>query len=100
MFGAVHEYIVCHQLTVVLVRGHHISSDALAPGFCGEGPDHVIGLVACHFQNRDAVSVYDLLYNRYGEADGFRCFFALGFILFESFVTESRAGGVEGYSYM
>ena len=100
MFGAIHEYVVCHQLAVVFVGSHHIGGDALTSGFSGESSDHVVGFVSCHFQNRDAVGVDDILYNRYGEADGFRSFFTLGFVLFESFVAEGRSGGVEGYSYM
>ena len=100
---AVVETMRGHTLGRVIYSGSALPNTnipGLIGGFAGERADHVVGFVSCHFQNRDAVGVDDILYNRYGEADSFRSFFTLGFVLLESFVAEGRAGGVEGYSYM
>ena len=66
MFGAIHKYFVTYQLPVIFVGSHHIGSDTLATGFGSERTYHIIGFVACHFQNGDAVGAYNILYNRYG----------------------------------
>ena len=100
MFGAVHEYIVRYQLAVIFVRSHHIGSDALFARFGGKGADHIIGLIAGNFQDGDAVSADDILYDRYGQTDGFWCLFPLCFILFVGFVTEGRARRIKGHSDM
>ena len=90
MLGTVHEYLVAHQLTVVLVRRHHIRRNPLLAGFGGKSSYHVVGFVARHFENRNTISPYNILYNRYGQADCFGSLFALRFILFESLVAEGR----------
>ena len=95
MLGAVHEDISAYQLTVVFVRGHHISSDALFAGFGGQGADHVVGLVSRYFQNRNAVGPDNFLYNGYGQTDYLGRFFALRLVLFIRLVPEGGAGGVE-----
>ena len=100
MFRAIHKYFVTYQLPVIFVGSHHIGSDTLATGFGSECTYHIIGFVACHFQNGDAVGAYNILYNRYGKTNCFWSFFALCFILFKSLAAEGRTCGVEGYSYM
>ena len=100
VFGTIHEYILTHQLAIVLVGSHHVSGDASFAGFGGQSSDDIVRFVARHFQNRDAVGTDDILYNRYGKSDDFGCFFALGLVLFVGFVTEGRAGRVESYTDM
>ena len=98
VLGAVHAHPFRHELSVVFVRCHHIGVDALPSGFGGQGSDHVVGLIAAHFQDRDAVGPDDVLYNRYGKADGFRGFLALRFVLSVGFVAECRPGRVESHA--
>ena len=91
MFGAIHEYMIRYQLTIIFVGSHHVSGDTLFPGFCCQSPDYVICFVSRHFEDGNSVSSDDIFYNRYGKADCFRSFFALGFVLLKSFVAERGA---------
>ena len=61
------DIIRAYQLSVIFVGSHHIGGDTLAAGFGGKRTYHVVGFVACNFQNRDAVSTNNILYNRYGQ---------------------------------
>ena len=74
--------VVRYQLAVVLVGSHHIGGDALSSGFGGKRAYHVVCLINHYLEDGDAVGVDDILYNRYGEADGLgrlpsRCAFVL-----------------------
>ena len=100
MFGAVHPHRAPHQLAVVLVRCHHVRGDASPSGLGGQGADDVVGLVAGHFQDGDAVGAYDVLDDGHGEADGLRRLLALGLVLFVGLVAEGGSGRVEGHAYM
>ena len=98
VLGAVHEDVLAHQLAVVLVGRHHVGGDALPSGFGGQCAYHVVGLVARHLEDGDAVGTDDVLYNRYGEADGFGRLLALGLVLFVGLVAEGGPGRVEGHA--
>ena len=98
VLGAVHEDVFADQLSVVFVGRHHVGGDALSSGFGGQCAYYVIGFVARHLQNGDAVGTDDVFYNRYGEADGFGRFFALRLVLFVGLVSEGGTCGVEGDS--
>lgn len=100
MLGAVHEDAVRYQLPVVLVGSHHIGGDALPSGFGGERAYHVVGFVAGYFEDGNAVGADDVLYNRYGKADGLGCLLALCLVLLVGLVAEGGARRVEGYSYV
>ena len=43
--GAVHEYILADQLSVVFVGSHHISGNAAFPGFRGQCSDDIVGFI-------------------------------------------------------
>ena len=98
IFRTIHKDILTHQLTVVFVWSHHVCGDASFACFSSQSSDDIVGFVAWHFQNRDAISANDILYNRYGKTDDFGCFFALGLVLFVGFVTEGWARRVKGYT--
>ena len=100
VLGAVHEDAVRYQLPVVLVGSHHIGGDALPSGFGGERAYHVVGFVAGYFEDGNAVGADDVLYNRYGKADGLGCLLALCLVLLVGLVAEGGARRVEGYSYV
>ena len=100
VLGTVHENIVRYQLPVVLVGSHHIGGDALPSGFGGERAYHVVGFVAGYFEDGNAVGADDVLYNRYGKADGLGCLLALCLVLLVGLVAEGGARRVEGYSYV
>ena len=91
VLGAVHEDAVRYQLPVVLVGSHHIGGDALPSGFGGERAYHVVGFVAGYFEDGNAVGADDVLYNRYGKADGLGCLLALCLVLLVGLVAEGRA---------
>ena len=95
MLGTVHEDISAHQLTIVFVWCHHISSDPSFAGFGGQCTDHVVSLVSRYFQNRNTIGPDNILYNGYGQTDYFGCFFTLCLILFIGFVPEGGTGGIK-----
>ena len=100
MFGAVHEYIFRYQLSIVFIRCHHISCDALATCLSSKRTDDIIRFIARYFQDRDAVGTNNIFYNRYGETDCFRGFFPLCFILFVGLMSEGRTCRVERHTNM
>ena len=91
MLGAVHKDAVRYQLAVVLVGCHHIGGDALPPCFGGKRAYHVVRFIAGHLKDGDAVGADDILYNRYGKADGLGCLLALCLVLLVGLVAEGRA---------
>ena len=91
VLGAVHKDAVRYQLAVVLVGCHHIGGDALPPCFGGKRAYHVVRFIAGHLKDGDAVGADDILYNRYGKADGLGCLLALCLVLLVGLVAEGRA---------
>ena len=100
VFRTIYKDIFAYQLTIVFVGSHHVSGDASFTCFSSQSSDDIVGFVPRHFQNRDAISTDDVLYNRYGKTDDFGCFFALGLVLLVGFVAEGRARRVKGYTYV
>ena len=98
--GAIHKDVVRDQLAVVLVGRHHVDLESLKGGLLGDGPDHVVRLVAGNLEDRDAISLDDLLDDRHRLADRLGCLLALRLVSFESLVAEGRAGGIERDSDM
>ena len=92
--------MVCHQLTVIFVGCHHIGGYPLFTGFGSQCADHIVCLISRNFKDGDAVSTDDVFYDRYGQTNSLWSFFALGFILFISFVTEGGTWWIECYSNM
>ena len=100
VFGAIHIYMVGHQLTVVLIGCHHIDLEALCGGLPGDGPDHVVRLEAGHFQDGDTISVDNVANHGDGEADYLGRLLALCLVLLERLMAERRSLGVETDRHM
>ena len=98
-FRAVHPDSSAHQLAIVLVGRHHVSVGIAAlVGLSGQCADDVVGFESRRLYDGDAVGTYDVFYDRYGCADGFRCLFALRLVFGVGFMTEGRSGGVESHA--
>ena len=87
--------MIRYQLTIVLVRSHHISSDTLIAGFCCQSSDYIVRFISRYLQDGDSVSLDNIFYNRYRKTDCFRSFFSLSFVLFKSFVAECGSRWIE-----
>ena len=98
VFGAIHEHVFTHQLSVVLVGSHHVGIDASFTGFRSQCTDYVVGFVSGNLQNRNMIGTYDILYDRNRLPDSFRSLFPLRFVCFISFVAKRRPRRVEGNS--
>ena len=98
VLGAVHAHGAAHELAVVLVGRHHVGVYAPAACFGGQGANDVVGLIARHLEDGDAVGADDVFYNRYGEADGLRRLLALCLVLLVGLVAEGGPGRVEGHA--
>ena len=96
--GAVHEYVLADQLSVVFVGSHHISGNAAFPGFRGQCSDDIVGFISGHFKDRNAIGTDNILDNRDGETDHFRRFLTLCLVFRIGFMTERRACRIECYT--
>ena len=92
--------MIGYQLAVVFVGCHHEDIETLFLRLLGDGAYHVVRFETGDFQDRDIVCFYNILNNRYGLADHFRCFFALCLVQFVGLMTESRPFGVESHGNM
>ena len=97
--GAYHLDVWGHELCIVLVGSHHPHLQSLLRPFPGQGADHVVRLVARHFQDGDAESPDDVLDDGHRQPDVLRRGFALRLVLRICLMAESTAGGVEGNAH-
>ena len=95
VLGPVHADAAAHQLAVVLVGGHHVGGYAAPSGLRGQGAYDVVGLVAGHLEDGDAVGPDDVLDDGHGESDGLGRLFALGLVFGVGLVPEGGSRGVE-----
>ncbi len=86
-----------HQLTKVLVWGHHINVEIFVLGFFGDGADNVVRFVPVQLQNRDFESGDDLLDPRNGNFYVFWLCLPVGFIGGILLMPESRSTGIKGH---
>ena len=96
----IHPDALRDELPIVLVGRHHVGLDAPLVSLLSQRADDVVGLVALHFEHRNAVGGQYLLDDGYGEADGLGRFLSLCLVFGEGLVAERRAVGVEGNAQM
>ncbi len=95
--GLEHEHAVGHQLSVVLVGGHHVGDVTLLLGNVRQCAYHIVGFISRNFDSGDSVGLYDVLYigNRQGYV--LRLLVALRLVLGIGFVAECGAARVEAH---
>ena len=89
------EDAVGDELPVVLVGRHHVDVELLLRGLCGDGADHVVGLVACDLKQRDVPRLDEPTDVGFGGVDVLGRLLALRLVFGEGLVAEGGAGGVE-----
>ena len=91
----IHENMIGHQLTVVLVGRSHIDLEAGLLSLFGKRTDYIVRLKAGDFQNRDIHRSEELFDYGHSLTDIFRSLGALRFVLFVRLMAERTAGGVK-----
>ena len=99
MPGAEDVDVFSHQLPIVLVGREHIGFHALRPHPLGHGAYHVVGLIAVHLQNRDAIGGKYILDDGHGALDVFWSLFSLCLIFRERLIAEGQSV-VESHAYV
>ena len=89
------EDTVGDELSVVLVGCHHVDVELLLRGLCGNGADHVVGLVARDLEQGDVPGLDESADVGYGCVDVLRRLLALCLVFGECFVAEGGPGGIE-----
>ena len=89
------EDAVGDELPVVLVGRHHVDVELLLRGLCGDGADHVVGLVACDLKQRDVPRLDEPADIGYGGVDVLGRLLALRLVFGEGLVAEGGSGGIE-----
>ncbi|CAI8244950.1 MAG: Uncharacterised protein [Flavobacteriia bacterium] len=96
----VHKDLVGHQLTEILVRGHHIGGVALGLCFFGQCSDHIIGFIAVHSQGGDTKAFQHFFDQGRGYFDGLRGLIAVGLVLRILFMPLGRRRSIEHHRHM
>ena len=97
----VHQYVVGHELAVVLVRSHHVGGETFLGGVCGEGSYYIVGLVALHLHHGYAVGCQYSFYIRNCQGYVLGLFVASSLVLGVFLVSEGLAAGrVEAHGYI
>ena len=89
------EDAVGDELPVVLVGRHHVDVELLLRGLCGDGADHVVGLVACDLKQRDVPRLDEATDVGLGGVDVLGRLLSLRLVFGEGLVAEGGAGGIE-----
>ena len=100
MTRTIDEYIVAHQLSIILIRCEHICLDTLLTCFCGQGTNHIVSFKTFHFENRNVPSLQDILNDWNALLDILWCRFALGLVSRVGLTTERRSMRIEGHTKM
>ena len=96
--GLVEQDFVGHQLSEVLVGGHHIGGEALLFRLFRQGADDVVGLVAFHAVDGDVEGLDEPYYIRYGVAEVVGHLLAVGLVFAVFGLSLCGAGHVEGHA--
>ena len=90
--------VVAHQLAVILVWRHHIDVVTGFDTLLRKGPDHVVGLVTRHFEDRNAHRFEHPFHVGYREQDVLGGFGTVGLVFRKDVAAETAALGVEGHA--
>ena len=90
--------VFAHQLTVVLVGRHHVDVVAGRSPLLREGADHVVGLIALDFENRDAHGFEHPLDVGHRDEYVLRSFGAVGLVFGEDLAAETAPLGIERHA--
>ena len=89
--------MVCNQLTVILVRGHHVDIRSLGAVSAGDRTDDIVGLVAALHQDRDVQRLAELRQRFQRIDDQLGRLAPVGLVGRVHFVAEGSARRVEGH---
>ena len=95
--GVVDFGVFVHQLSEVLVAGHHVGHETRRRGFLREGAYHIVGLKARHLEDGDAVGLENALDVGHRHLDALGCLVAVGLVLLIGLMPEGLAFGVEAH---
>ena len=87
--------MVIHNLSIVLVWGHHVNGKQFLFRFFCDGTNDVVCLKSIHFQNRNSKGTNDLFYPRNRHGDILRLLQSIGLVRSILLVTESRCLGIK-----
>ena len=86
-----YEYVVAHQLSVVLVWCEHIGLDAGGTSLSCERTDDIVCLETVHLQHRNVHRLNDALYDRHRSTDVFGSLLTLCLVRRKRFVAKGLA---------
>ena len=98
--GFIHENVRFGELSIILVGCHHVNVKTLLVGSLGDGADHIIRLKTGHFQHRDIIGPDNILDDRNGALDIFRCCFTLCLVSLKLDMAKSGTRGIKSNSNM
>ena len=92
--------MIVHQLTIILVWGHHVHRKVLLFSLFCNGTDDVICLKSIHFQNGNFKGPHDLLDPRDGHGNVLRLLQSIGLVGGILHVAKSRCLRIKCHSNM